>query len=250
MNIYSKPLQLSLILHGILLLALINLNMSTVKPQNILVVDFSIENEPFLREEGTTVASLPKELQKNLKHGYLIPNFENQHIEEQKPITPPEIPDKKDILQNEPRTSVVILRDNNHDTFMSSNASFNLGSQTSIGESGLQKAGSSVPADGGDGDVISSDKSRYMKVHFSYIKDHIYKHLIYPVTAKRMGWEGRVIVSFIVSSGGYARDIRISKSSGYEILDKNAVKAIKNASPFPKPPVEAQIIIPILYRIN
>jgi protein TonB len=65
-----------------------------------------------------------------------------------------------------------------------------------------------------------------------------------------MGWEGKVITSFIVSSGGYVRDVRISKSSGYEILDENALKAINNASPFPKPPVEAQIIIPILYRLN
>lgn len=92
--------------------------------------------------------------------------------------------------------------------------------------------------------------AEYLQKNFFYIRDMIQKGIIYPALARRMGWEGKVITSFIVSSGGYARDIRISKSSGYKILDENVLKAINNASPFPKPPVEAQIIIPILYRLN
>jgi protein TonB len=68
--------------------------------------------------------------------------------------------------------------------------------------------------------------------------------------ARQMGWEGKVKVSFIISFDGSFREIEISKSSGFEILDKNAIETVKNASPFPKLPVEAQIIIPILYKLN
>jgi TonB family protein len=250
MNIYSKPLQLSLFLHGIIFLALINLNIFPIRHQNFLVIDFSMENEPLSREGGNTTTISPSvKLHKNQENKYSISSARNQQNEE-KPIISHEPPDKRDILQKEAHTSVMPISDNNPDTIMGSDASSSLASQTNVREFGLQKTGSSGPSNGGDGDVISSDKSRYMKAHFSYIKDLIYKHLIYPVTAKKMGWEGKVITTFVVSSEGYVKDVRISKSSGHEILDENAVKAIKNASPFPKPPVEAQIIIPILYRLN
>jgi protein TonB len=251
MKAIRKPLQLSFIFHGIIFLALITLNMSPVRPQNILVVDFSMENEPLLREgSNTSTVSLPVKLQMNKKSSHPIATIQNQQNAEQKPTIAPESSYMQDLSQKDPQTPVVSVSQTNLDTQMGLSEFALYGAQSIIYEAGFQKGGPSVPSSVGKGDIISSEKSRYLKMHFSYIKDLIHKHLIYPAKAKKMGWEGKVITSFIVSSGGYARDVRISKSSGYEILDENAIKAINNASPFPKPPVEAQIIIPILYRLN
>ena len=102
---------------------------------------------------------------------------------------------------------------------------------------------------GNDSDILHQ-KKRYLKENFAYIRDLIQKKAAYPKLAKQMGLEGKVIVSFIVNSNGHAKDIKIMNSAGVEILDRSSIEAVKDASPFPKPPVEAQLIIPISYRFN
>jgi protein TonB len=93
-------------------------------------------------------------------------------------------------------------------------------------------------------------KIRYLKENFSYIRDMIQKKVVYPKIARQMGWQGKVTVSFIIFADGFAKDITIIKTSGVEVLDSSAAVAVKDASPFPKPPCEAQIIIPLIYRLN
>jgi len=90
----------------------------------------------------------------------------------------------------------------------------------------------------------------YLKTHLSYIKDIIQKNITYPDTARRNGWTGRVTVSFIIAYNGCVRNIEVVRSSGFNCLDKNAIKAVKRSSPLPDPPVEARIIIPILYELH
>jgi protein TonB len=225
--------------------------MSPVRPQNILVVDFSMENEPLLREgSNTTTVSLPVKLQMNKKSSHPIATIQNQQNAEQKPTIAPESSDMQDVSQKEPRTPVMIVSENNLYTKMDLTEFSHYSAQGIIHEAGVQKIGTSAPSFASSGYDASYKNKRYLKAHFSYIKELIHKQIIYPATAKKMGWEGKVIVSFIISSEGYTRNIMISRSSGHEILDENAVKAVQRASPFPKPPVEAQIIIPVLYQLN
>ncbi|MEK6652305.1 MAG: energy transducer TonB [Nitrospirota bacterium] len=42
----------------------------------------------------------------------------------------------------------------------------------------------------------------------------------------------------------------IKEGSGITLLDRNAIETVKKASPFPRPPVEAQLLIPIKYSLN
>ncbi|QRM56468.1 energy transducer TonB [Sinorhizobium sp. BG8] len=53
------------------------------------------------------------------------------------------------------------------------------------------------------------------------------------------GDSGSVVVSFVVSSGGQAGNIRVSRSSGFASLDKAAIDAVRRAGPFPKIPEDA-----------
>ncbi|MEK7196844.1 MAG: energy transducer TonB [Nitrospirota bacterium] len=91
---------------------------------------------------------------------------------------------------------------------------------------------------------------RYLKENFSYVRDAIQKKISYPRVARQMGWEGKVVVSFIVCADGHAKDIKIKEGSGIALLDRNAIETVKKASPFPRPPVEAQLLIPIKYSLN
>lgn len=85
---------------------------------------------------------------------------------------------------------------------------------------------------------------------FTGIRDGIQRRIAYPATARRMGWEGKVVVAFLLLPDGSVRDIRVVQGSGHPVLDRGAVDAVRNASPFPRPPVEAEIVTPVVYRLS
>jgi periplasmic protein TonB len=99
-------------------------------------------------------------------------------------------------------------------------------------------------ANGNDGNAS------YLSANFGYIRDRILKGLSYPAQARRMGWKGRVTISFIISDSGCAENIKVVESSGYQTLDAHAVKTIKSCQPFPRPPMRVEVVIPIVYRIG
>lgn len=95
-----------------------------------------------------------------------------------------------------------------------------------------------------------TSRRNYLKEHFEYIKDRIYKNLVYPARAKKMGWSGKVMISFIICEDGRVKDLKIVKSSGFEVLDLNVVDTVKDSQPFPRPPVRAELLLPVSYVIQ
>jgi protein TonB len=65
-----------------------------------------------------------------------------------------------------------------------------------------------------------------------------------------MGWQGKVLLSFIITANGSVKDFKIIQGSGFPILDNSAIETVKDTAPFPKPPVEAQLVIPIVFRLQ
>lgn len=123
------------------------------------------------------------------------------------------------------------------------------------GSSGTVGRGSGTASTGtGTGkspvDAGETAKKLYFKTHFAFIRELILDNLTYPVIARRMGWKGNLTVSFVICEGGNVENVRIVKSSGHKILDDNALSTIRGIQPFPKPPVRAEIVIPIEYRIG
>src|SRR5512140_817530 len=84
---------------------------------------------------------------------------------------------------------------------------------------------------------------------FAWIRDAIQHAIAYPASARRMGWEGKVVVAFQILSDGSVRDVRVVQGSGHAALDRGAIDAVRNASPFPRSPVEAEVITPVVYRL-
>lgn len=103
---------------------------------------------------------------------------------------------------------------------------------------------------GGDGEGGDAIITEYLKEHFTYIRDIIFQHIQYPEEAKQKGLEGKVLVAFIIMEDGTVKDIKIINSSGCELLDKSAMETIKTSAPFPKPPVHAELRLPINYVIE
>jgi protein TonB len=102
----------------------------------------------------------------------------------------------------------------------------------------------------GSGSSGEAGRAAYLKEHFAFIRELILKHLTYPTVARRMGWKGRLTVSFVICEGGGVENVRIVRSSGHKILDENALSTVRKIQPFPKPPVRAEIVIPIEYRLG
>ncbi len=50
----------------------------------------------------------------------------------------------------------------------------------------------------------------------------------YPMAARRMGWEGKVIVSVEVLANGTAGQVKLHQSSGHDILDNAAMQAVRS----------------------
>jgi protein TonB len=85
---------------------------------------------------------------------------------------------------------------------------------------------------------------------FAWIRDAIQHAIAYPATARRMGWEGKVVVTFQLLPDGSVRDVRVVQGSGHAVLDRGAIDAVRNASPFPRSPVNAEVITPVVYRLT
>ncbi|GFE61896.1 energy transducer TonB [Geobacter sp. AOG2] len=99
---------------------------------------------------------------------------------------------------------------------------------------------------------ITAEKAqqRYVKEQYTYIHDLIVRRLVYPQAALRMGWSGRVVLSFVVAENGSVRSLQVKVSSGYPVLDARAVDTVRQCVPFPRPPVAAEIIMPVLFKLQ
>lgn len=70
------------------------------------------------------------------------------------------------------------------------------------------------------------------------IKQRIESCRKYPGWAKKRGFEGITYVKFTLSSNGMIENITLVRSSGFTVLDKEAVATVKRAMPFKPFPVE------------
>ena len=76
----------------------------------------------------------------------------------------------------------------------------------------------------------------------------------YPETARRSGWEGRVIVRAEVSANGIPTSVTLAKSSGYGVLDQAALRAVKGWRFQPRTlggvPLAGTVEVPVNFSLN
>ncbi len=85
--------------------------------------------------------------------------------------------------------------------------------------------------------ALSSEEAETTMLRYTdMIRQRIQEALIYPHHARKDAIEGRTFVRFSINSGGELLSVELLRSSGYSILDEEALAAIRRASPFPKIP--------------
>jgi TonB family protein len=79
---------------------------------------------------------------------------------------------------------------------------------------------------------LDTDDKRYVS-YAGVIKERLKTHWSYPPDARNNLIEGRLLVVFSLNKEGTLTRLEISRSSNHEILDREAERAIRSASPFP-----------------
>lgn len=76
----------------------------------------------------------------------------------------------------------------------------------------------------------------------------------YPHTARMNRWEGKVVLRAVIRDDGEIENLEVAESSGYRVLDKDAMDIIKLAAPLPlKHPLGQRHVvvqIPISYHLQ
>ncbi|HQJ93433.1 MAG TPA: energy transducer TonB [Syntrophorhabdaceae bacterium] len=116
----------------------------------------------------------------------------------------------------------------------------------------LQHGGAKDGIGGGDGRGGGGDGNGTGEggVDYSYIRNAIMKNIKYPDRARRLGFEGQVVLSFTVLEDGTVSDVRVVNSSGHKILDEGAKDAATEARINRKMSHRVAVRLPVTYRLQ
>jgi len=90
----------------------------------------------------------------------------------------------------------------------------------------------------GSGTVDSSFSDNYntSNAYLEMVRLRIESRKSYPAQARAAFREGRVVLSFTITTDGGVRSLEVRKSSNTKVLDEAALQAVRSAAPFPAPP--------------
>jgi protein TonB len=110
--------------------------------------------------------------------------------------------------------------------------------------------------EGSGGDAAASpadDPGAWLESHRHAILVQVQQHIDrspYPEIALLRRWEGLVRVAFVLREDGSVANARVAASSGRAILDRAALEAVREAAPYPRPPRELAMVVPIRFVVT
>lgn len=116
----------------------------------------------------------------------------------------------------------------------------------------VQAAQPSVVQEAAPVTPTSTSAEPYERTDFEIIRDKVLSRLIYPSTARRMGWNGVVQVALVIDTNGRLVSATIHESSGRGILDDAALEAALKlkSDQLPKPKSLSTVILPIAFKLR
>ena len=81
------------------------------------------------------------------------------------------------------------------------------------------------------------------------------KNKQYPRAAQMRGQQGTTIVLVEIDASGAALSVSVKESSGFDVLDRQALESVKKSLPLPQPPEilrnrEFSVLIPMVFRLE
>jgi len=88
-------------------------------------------------------------------------------------------------------------------------------------------------ADSSNGDTKNESEAQLTNHLRSALYAELKHYFVYPAIARRHGWQGRVEISLQLDSAGRLTDLQLVRSSGYAILDSNAIETLQRIGILP-----------------
>jgi len=85
---------------------------------------------------------------------------------------------------------------------------------------------------------------------YHHIRDMVMRNIEYPENARRMGMEGKVLLSFIVLENGATAEVRVLNGSGFKLLDQSARHSVEKTVIHKKVPYRVTVTLPVTYRLQ
>lgn len=85
---------------------------------------------------------------------------------------------------------------------------------------------------------------------FGIIRDAIIRNVRYPERARRMGFEGKVLLSFVVLEDGSTAQIKVVASSGHDLLDEEAKRVVARTKIIKRAPYRRFVLLPVIYSLK
>jgi len=100
---------------------------------------------------------------------------------------------------------------------------------------------------------VKTSEAEILATYINRIRLMLEKEKHYPFLARKNHWEGTVYIKFTISRDGSLKKIKITQSSGFEVLDREAEATIKRVS-FPAFPeglqlTQLQLEVPIVFHL-
>ena len=265
MSIQAKAFQFSLLIHGTLFAGLVLAGLLPAKQPPPLVIDFSLN----LTEARAGEAAAAPGSDAPSPAGSISP--QPQAAESSSAISPPKpnqitpqpkktIPPKPSVHKKRPVHSPEPVKDvapSMPPSPAPSQASAVKGASAVTGSAVVSSAagagiaqgknGANAASGAGGGNQGEGDGMRY---DFSYVRACILKNLRFPASARQRGQTGKIVVSFNLLADGQVERIAIVTGSGHEILDQAVIDTIRRVAPFSRPPVSAQLVLPIVFHLK
>lgn len=123
---------------------------------------------------------------------------------------------------------------------------------TATGTDGSGSSEKGIPGTGGGryGRTLDYGHGGQAERSFAFIRENIMRNITYPERARRMGWEGKVLLSFVVSESGAIEGLKIINSSGFRALDENAREAVLKTRFSQRIPYRMAVLLPVEYRLE
>lgn len=87
------------------------------------------------------------------------------------------------------------------------------------------------------------------------LKKHTFKNIKYPRRALERNWEGDIQLKITIDAKGQVQDLQVLEESRYSNLNREALRSVERANPYPPIPAELginsyQFTVPITFRLS
>lgn len=163
-----------------------------------------------------------------------------------KPTPPKEIQPPAPVAEPAPRTAPV-----SETTEVASKSDTAPSVAGSSGQSGTQKSANV----GNAADTSSGGRPGSADSYYALLQAWLEKHKEYPSSARRRRNEGVAVLTFTMDKNGAVRNARVTKTSGFDLLDAEVIAMIKRATPLPPFPndftdQQMTVSVPVQFRIR